>query len=326
MTAQRVLLTGGTGFVGGNVAAVLAERGARVLCAVRRAPGPAFPWPWRITDLGNVDDIAAALREHNAAAVLHLAIDNDLAGLYRDRRAGFDAYVGMTRRVVDAANTHGARVGYLSTDWVFDGTGHRVDEDEPVNPVNLYGLFKALSERVVLDRADTGFVARVGGVQGRHLTRPAAPRQQDCGFGYFVLALVDALLSGRTFTVWQDDGINGVASPVTAAEIGARLLIALDRGVAGVLHIVGADAVSRVELARAACAVFDLDPTLIRTGPVPDEARLPALVPYDTSLSTPRTDELLGVPAFGIRDQLAALREEVRTGRPCPLTDVKVRA
>lgn len=326
MTAQRVLLTGGTGFVGGNVAAVLADRGAQVLCAVRRDPGPAFPWQWRITDLGDSRDIAAALAEHAATAVLHLAIDNDLAGLYRDRRAGFDAYVGMTRRVVDAANTHGARVGYLSTDWVFDGTGHRVDEDEPVNPVNLYGLFKALSERVVLDRADAGFVARVGGVQGRHLTRPAAPRQQDCGFGYFVLSLVDALSAGHAFTVWQDDAINGVANPLTAAEIGARLLIALDRGMDGVLHVVGADALTRLELARAACTVFDLDPTLIRTGPVPDEARLPAPVPYDTSLATPRTDSLLGVPAFGINDQLAALREELRTGRPCPLTNVGVRA
>ncbi|MCB1300373.1 MAG: NAD(P)-dependent oxidoreductase, partial [Tetrasphaera sp.] len=42
--SHRVLLTGGTGFVGGNVASVLAGRGADVLCAVRRDPGPDFPW------------------------------------------------------------------------------------------------------------------------------------------------------------------------------------------------------------------------------------------------------------------------------------------
>lgn len=46
MTSHRVVLTGGTGFVGGNVACVLAERGDDVLCAVRRDPGPTFPWPW----------------------------------------------------------------------------------------------------------------------------------------------------------------------------------------------------------------------------------------------------------------------------------------
>lgn len=317
---ERILLTGGTGFVGGNVAAVLAARGAQVLCAVRRDPGPHFAWPWRLTDLGDADDVRRALREHRATAVLHLAIDNDLLGLYRNRRAGFDAYVGMTRRIVDAANAEGALVGYLSTDWVFDGTGHLVDEGEPVNPLNLYGLFKALSERVVLDRADAGFVARVGGVQGRHLTRPSAPRQQDCGFGYFVLSLVDALSAGREYTVWQDPKINNVASPVIAAEIGAMLLRAVEQRADGVLHVVGADAVTRMDLARATCDAFDLDPGLLREGPVPQGQMLPAPMPDDTSLSTPRTNEVLGSRPFGLAEQLAALRQELTTGEVCPLT------
>jgi dTDP-4-dehydrorhamnose reductase len=317
---DRILMTGGTGFVGGTVAAVLASSGVDVLCAVRRDPGPSFPWPWRLVDASDTASILEALREHRSTAVLHLAIDNDLQGLYRDRRAGFDAYVGMTRRVVDAANEHGARVGYLSTDWVFDGTGHAVDEGEPVNPLNLYGLFKALSEQAVVDRADAGFVARVGGVQGRHLTKPSAPRQQDCGFGYFVLSLVDALSAGREYTVWQADGINNVASPVTSSEIGARLLLAVRRRATGMLHVVGADAVTRMELAEMACEVFDLDPGLLRTGPVPDGQMLPAAMPYDTSLSTPRTDEVLGVRPWGIEDQLRALRREVETGEVQPLT------
>ena len=321
MTARhRVILTGGTGFVGGNVAAVLADRGVDVLCAVRRDPGSEFPWPWRLTDLSDPDDLRAAFQQHDATAVLHLAIDNDLHGLYRDRRAGFDAYVGMTRRIVDAANAQGARVGYLSTDWAFDGTGHALDEEEPVNPVNLYGLFKALSEQVVLDRAEAGFVARVGGVQGRHQTQPSAPREQDCGFGYFVLSLVEALSAGNEFTVWQDDEINNVASPVTAPEIGARLLLALEKEADGVLHVVGRDAVTRRELAEETCRVFDLDPSLVRTGPVPPGRRLPAKVPFDTSLSTPRTDAVLGVRPFGLADQLRGLRLELETGRVVALT------
>lgn len=323
MTTERILLTGATGFVGGTVAAVLTDRGADVLCAVRRDPGPDFPWPWRLTDLADERDIAAALVEHGSTSVLHLAIDNDLLGLYRDRRAGFDSYVGMTRRVVDAANDQGAKLGYLSTDWVFDGTDHLVDEDEPVNPLNLYGLFKALSERVVLDRSEKGFVARVGGVQGRHLTLPGAPRAQDCGFGYFVLSLVDALSAGQEFTVWEDPAINSVASPVTSAEIGAMLLRALEVEADGVLHVVGADAVTREELARATCHVFDLDASLLRTGPVPDDQRLPAPMPFDTSLSTPRTDQLLGTRPFGIHDQLRALRAELETGAVVPLTPAR---
>jgi dTDP-4-dehydrorhamnose reductase len=322
---HRVILTGATGFVGGNVATVLAQRGVDVMCATRRDPGDTFPWHWRLTDLSDPADLRAAFEEHDATAVLHLAIDNDLHGLYRHRRAGFDAYVGMTRRIVDAANACGARVGYLSTDWVMDGTDHAVAEDEPVNPLNLYGVFKALSEQVVLDRADAGFIARVGGVQGRHQTQSSAPREQDCGFGYFVLSLVEALSAGSEFTVWQDDAINGVASPVTAPEIGARLVLALDKAADGILHIVGRDAVSRMELAEEACRVFDLDSALVRTGPVPEGMMLPAAVPFDTSLSTPRTDQVLGVRPFSLTDQLHSLRAELETGRVEPPTTAEAR-
>src|SRR5690606_31592124 len=81
-----------------------------------------------------------------------------------------------------------------------------------------------------------------------------------------------------------------------------------------------ADAVTRQELAEHTCRIFDLDPDLLRTGRVPEAARLPAPVPFDTSLSTPRTDEILGVRPHGIDAQLRALRDEVATGRPQPTT------
>ena len=182
---------------------------------------------------------------------MHLAIFNDFHGMYADRRAAQDGYVGLTRRVVDGANQTGARVGYVSTDWVFDGTGHLVDEEEPPNPVNFYGFMKAASELVVLERADAGFVARVGGVQGLHQTKDSGPRSQDVGFGYFVISLVEALRGGGRFTVWEDPDINSIATPIVSPEIGALLGLAVEKQVDGVLHLAGGTAVTRRELALA---------------------------------------------------------------------------
>ncbi len=308
---RKVIVTGATGFVGGNVAAQLVTGGAKVVCAVRRDPGPDFPWPWRLTDLSSTHQLAGLLRELEATSVVHLAIGAPFDDLSANRRAGFDGYVGMTRCVVDAANAAGALVAYVSTDWVFDGTGHALDEDEPVNPVNLYGMFKALSERVVLDRADRGFVARVGGVQATNLAKPNAPLEQSCGFGNLALAVVDSVARGRMTTVWEGEAVNEVASPITAAEIGARLLAALELEANGVLHLVGPRALTRMDLARVACQAFGLDADLLQSGRVPGSARLSERVPSDTSLSSPRTDQLLGGSARPILEQLVSLRAEL---------------
>jgi dTDP-4-dehydrorhamnose reductase len=311
-----IAVTGATGFVGGTVAAVLAGKGHDVVCLVRRAVE--LPWPSRLVDVGDSDAIARGLE--GCDAVAHLAILNDFHGMYADRKAAQDGYVGLTRRVVDAANLTGARVAYVSTDWVFDGTGHLVDEEEPPNPVNFYGFMKAASELVVLERARAGFVARVGGVQGLHQTQVSGPRSQDVGFGYFVLSLVDALRAGGRFLVWEDPHINSYATPIVSPEIGALLSRAVEREVGGVLHFAGGTVVSRRELALATCEVFGLDASRLDFGPPPDAARLPAPVPYDTSMSADRTMALLGATAHPIEAQLAALEVELDTGAPAPIS------
>ncbi len=315
---STVAVTGATGFVGGTVAAVLAAQGHDVVCLVRREPGAGFPWRTRLVDMHDVESLAIGLG--GCDAVAHLAIFNDFHGIYADRRAGYDGFVGLTRRVVDAANLTDTQVGYVSTDWVFDGTGHLVDEEEPPNPVNFYGYLKAASELVVLQRARAGFVARVGGVQGLHQTQAAGPRSQDVGFGYFVLSLVDALRSGRRFLVWEDPHINSIATPIVSPEIGALLGRAIERRLDGVLHFAGGTVVTRRELAQATCDVFGLDAELLDFGPPPDEARFPAPVPYDTSMSAETTMRRLGARVHPIEAQLHALKAELEQGAPAPIS------
>jgi dTDP-4-dehydrorhamnose reductase len=315
---SRIAVTGATGFIGGTVAAVLAQQGHEVTCLVRRDPGADFPWPSAVVDFADTESISRAL--DGCAGVAHLAIMNDFHGMYADRAAAYDGYVGLTRRVVDAANSTGTRVGYVSTDWVFDGTAHLVSEEETPNPVNLYGYLKAASELVVLHRATAGFVARVGGVQGLHQTQAAGPRSQDVGFGYFVLALVDALRAGGRFTVWEDPAINNVATPIVSAEIGALLGRGFVREAEGVLHFAGGTAVTRRELAEATCQVFGLDLARVDFAPPPDEARLPAPVPYDTSMAGEATARLLDTQTWDIEAQLGSLEQELTLGAPVPLS------
>jgi dTDP-4-dehydrorhamnose reductase len=317
---MRVYLTGATGFVGSNLARVFGERhGARLFCPVHvRRPAAGAPYEWAPVDLTDRDAVRRSIAGFQPDAIVHAAILNDFARLYEDRRRSWDAYIGTTRNIVDAANEADARVVLVSTDWVFDGTQVRATEDTPPNPINLYGFLKAASELVVSERAAHGAVARIAGVNGVHWARPEAPRRQDAGFGYFVLALVEALGAGRRFTVWRSPAINMVATPTLASDAAELIWRIVEQERGGTFHCCGGESVDRAELARRAAEAFELDAELLELGAPDPRALPPAPVPYDTSLDATATSTALGIDPPSLESALRRMRAELETGELAP--------
>ena len=314
---MKIAITGSTGFVGGNIASVLQSYGHEVIGLVRTESK--LPWQNKLVDFASEDSISSALE--GTDAVVHCAIANDFNRLLEDRDFAYDSFVGMTSRVVKAANKAGSKPIYISTDWVMDGTTHLSLESNKGNPVNFYGFLKAMGEQVVRDLApDNGAVCRIGGVMGFHQTKQEGPRSQDVGFGYFVTSLVASLSKGETFTVWGGDRVNKVATPSLAAEIGAQIERVAVRNATGTFHLVGDDAIERFELAKLVCEVFELDVKLLLRSDPPESELFPAAVPVDTSLSNKATKKALGLGPTGLTELLKTLKLELETGKLTALT------
>lgn len=310
---MRIAITGSTGFVGSNIAAVLQSSGHEVIGLVRSEAK--LPWETKLVDFSSEDSISAALV--GTDSVVHCAIANDFNRLLQDRDFAYDSFVGMTSRVVKGANKAGSKPIYISTDWVMDGTTHLSLESNKGNPVNFYGFLKAMGEQVVRDLAPAnGAVCRIGGVMGFHQTKKDGPRSQDVGFGYFVTSLVNSLSRSETFAVWGGDQVNKIATPSLAAEIGAQIDRVASRNATGTFHLVGDDAVTRMELAKLVCEVFNLDASLLQETNPPESELFPAPVPVDTSLSNVETKKILGIGEKSLRSLLESLRIEYEAGLP----------
>ena len=308
---MKIAITGSTGFVGSNIASVLQSSGHEVIGLVRSEAK--LPWQTKLVDFTNEDSISSALK--GTDAVVHCAIANDFNRLLQDRDFAYDSFVGMTSTVVKAANKAGSKPIYISTDWVMDGTTHLSLESNKGNPVNFYGFLKAMGEQVVRDLAPAnGAVCRIGGVMGFHQTKSDGPRSQDVGFGYFVTSLVSSLSRSETFAVWGGDQVNKIATPSLAAEIGAQVEKVAARNATGTFHLVGDDAVTRMELAKLVCEVFNLDASLLQETNPPESELFPAPVPVDTSLSNVETKKILGIGEKSLRSLLESLRIEYETG------------
>ena len=319
----KVAITGSSGFVGGNIAQVLKQMGFEVLGLIRNSSEKVLPWSAENVDFNDEESISSKL--DGCDAVIHCAIHNDFNKLVNDREFAYDSFVGLTQRVTRAANKSGAQIIYISTDWIMDGAGHFETENNPGNPINFYGALKALGEQVIRDLAPVdGAICRIGGVMGLHQTKKEMPRGQDVGFGYFVASIVTTLREGKEYVVWEGDRVNKVATPSLAAEIGAQISRIIDKRIGGTFHLVGDDAVSRMELAQATCNVFGLDKNLLKSGEPPIESLFPSAVPVDTSLSNKQTKITLDIGPTSLTDLLKAFKSEWETGLLSPITERKV--
>ncbi len=306
---MRLFVTGGTGFVGSNVVKVAIECRDALVTTTAHSYAPTGDEPYEVVrvDMTETGDLKRAVRDASPDAIIHAAILKDFRLMYADRPLAWDSYVGSTRALVEVGAEIGAHMVLVSTDWVFDGSQSAATEHTPPNPINLYGVLKVVGETIVTEAG--GAVARVAGVNGVHWARNDYAPAQDPGMGHFAGAVVLALRAGKPFTVWRG-AVNEVATPSLASHSAEMILRIIERGERGIFHCCGGQSVDRVGFARAVARTFDLDDTLIATGPPDLSGVCDAPVPRDTSLDAGATARALDCRLLGLDELLSLFRYE----------------
>ena len=146
---MRVLVTGGSGFIGSHVVDKLRDAGHTPVIYDRVA-SPHHAAGAVETVLGELDDLArlqAAMR--GCGAVMHLAASADVNVVATEPLDAEACNARGTVTVLEAARrAEVGRVVYASTIWVYTGeSGERVDEDTPLGmPNHLYTASKLAGE------------------------------------------------------------------------------------------------------------------------------------------------------------------------------------
>lgn len=145
---MRILLTGGTGFLGSAIARALERRGHSVVVFARRARATAVagtPFDGDICDRSAVERAATG-----CDAIIHSAA---LVSIWRKRPADFDdVNVGGLRNVIAAAAAaRVARIVYTSSFLALPPQG----QQEPL-ALNDYQRTKVAADRVAGEAADAG--------------------------------------------------------------------------------------------------------------------------------------------------------------------------
>ena len=228
----RVLVTGGSGFIGQQLISALVARGQRVRVLDLRAPTLALPKVQYVE--GSVLDpdlVDQSLRDIDQ--VYHLA---GLPGMWMPQKSDFHAVnFGGTKIVVAAARKHGiARFLHCSTESILFRPSPADGAEDDLLPADdmpgLYTRSKMLAEQFVLQAAASGLPVVIGtptmpiGPHDRSLTPPTAMLR------HFI---------GRRIQLYLDFMVN----LVDVRDVAAGLVLAMDRGRIGHRYILGGESI-----------------------------------------------------------------------------------
>lgn len=275
-----MLVTGGSGYLGGWVAR-LARADWDVTATYLAHPMSDPDVPCRQLDVRDAVAVAALVGALRPAVIVHTAALNPGQG------ADFEATnVTGTRNVARAASACGARLIHLSSDVVFDGErGNYTEEDLPA-PLTPYGQSKALAEEEVRASGAEAVLVRTSLIYG---WRPRMARQARW--------IVEGVRSGQLVRLFTDE----LRCPIWAESLAAAVVELAGLDYTGVLHIAGAQPLSRYEFGLRLLRFHGVDGGRV----VPtrrSEIGLPG--PLDCTLDCSRARALLCTPLPGVDEVL----------------------
>ena len=258
---MKVLLTGVTGQLGHDAAKCLALRGTDFLGLGSRE-----------LDITDRDAVLRTFTAYRPDAVLHCAAYTKV-DLAEDEEARCMLVNGEgTRNVALACRETGAKLVYLSTDYVFPGTGSLPwDTDDPTGPLNVYGRSKLAGELAVRELLERYCIVRTSWVIGEHGNN-------------FVKTMLRLAETHRELRVVDDQ----IGSPTFTADLAPLLCDMLETERYGVYHATNEGYCSWAELAGT---VFRLSGKAVAVEPVSTEAYgARALRPKNSRLSKASLD------------------------------------
>jgi dTDP-4-dehydrorhamnose reductase len=293
-TSRKLLVTGGSGYLGRWVVR-LACNNWDVTATYLTDASQGLSADWRRLDVRHQALVEALIAELRPEAIVHTAALNPGQG------TEFHAVNAEgTRHVARASADVGARLIYISTDVLFDGEKGNYSEEVPPSPITPYGRSKALAEEAVRASGADAVIVRTSLIYGPAADVPGAA-SPDSNWRHWdrqTCWIVGDLESGKPVHLFTDE----LRCPIWVRSLASALVELAGRTYTGILHVAGAQALSRYAFGLRLARFHGVDPE----GITPALSHESGLVrPLDCTLDCSRAQTLLHTPLPGVDALLA---------------------
>jgi UDP-glucose 4-epimerase len=250
--SQRILVTGGAGFIGSHVveALLLARDDVYVLDDLSKGQVTNLPdgVPLHVIDIAD-RAVERLFRENRFDAVVHCAAQTNVMRSIADPDIDHHINVEGLHRVLDAAVSTGVgRFVFISSGGaVYGETPEPADEARSPQPDNPYGEHKLQGEAVVAAANISSVTLRLSNVYG--------PRQRSDAEGGVISIFTDRVTAGEALQIYGDGEQQRDFVHVTDV-VNAVLLALQDRSMDGIWNVGTGRATTVNEVAHTLIAAF----------------------------------------------------------------------
>ncbi len=245
---RRLLLLGGTGFIGINLSHALVAAGHAVLVAGRRidadrVPAGARPVP---IGLGAVDDLVALIAQERIDTVVHLVSGMKPSSTLDDYLVERETVLTPALCLANALASLGTQLVYFSSGGTVYGapSSHHAAEDDPCEPISFYGRSKLEME------THLRFLQRTRGLRSLIIrpSNPYGPHQALNGAQGLVSVLFGRIAERCGLEVWGDG--SSVRDYIHVDDLVAMTIALIEHGSEGTVNAGSGEGHSLLDVVR----------------------------------------------------------------------------
>ncbi len=223
---SRILVIGSKGMLGTDLVKILTSMPSK---------HEVIGWDIEDIDIQVEKNTVEKIESISPEIIINAAAFTDVDACEIQKEKAFMVNAEGMKHVAIAALRCGAKVVYISTDYVFDGKKREpYSETDHPNPINVYGQSKLKGEEYVQELIDNSLIIRTQWLYGRHGKN-------------FVRSILKQAKERRTLSIVNDQ----IGSPTYTLDLARALSLLIEYPVKGIFHVTNQEFCSWYTFGRA---------------------------------------------------------------------------
>lgn len=295
----KIFITGGSGLLGSAVAVAFRDNGHEVV----------YNYNNNALDIKGCRGVRLDIKhghqldflmELSPEIIIHCASLIGVDYCEQNKEEAYRVNVEATENIARLANEIGAKLVYISSDYVFDGERGMYREEEEPKPINYYGQTKLLGEKKCLEICKDALIIRTS-IHGWN------PIKKSVQFGVkqsFSEMIINKLRNNEDVKLYADQ----FNSPVLTNDLADAIVKLVKQNAKGIIHATCSNRASKFDFGLTVAEVFGITAGSVVPA-TSKNLRFDIPRPRDVSLNTELIEKNYGIKMPTIEESLKRMKK-----------------